>query len=142
MVIKEYCCADVLSFIYIYIYIYIYQSLDEVAAHRYELHTAVLLYQLSMPDLNVRCRSHGTLADHTFSHERSQPPFYSSIPCALILYPEDGGSDFLRHAGTFPPNWGKSQSRRTDLNEGITKCLDTFYNINVVRRHNCFYYTR
>ena len=28
------------------------------------------------------------------------------------------------------------------LNEGITKCLDTYCNINILRQHNCFYYTR
>ena len=28
------------------------------------------------------------------------------------------------------------------LNEGITKCLDTYYNINIVHQQNCFYYTR
>jgi len=28
------------------------------------------------------------------------------------------------------------------LNEGIMKCLDTYYNINIVRQHKCFYYTR
>ena len=28
------------------------------------------------------------------------------------------------------------------LNEGITMCLDTYYDINIVRQHNCFYYTR
>jgi len=26
------------------------------------------------------------------------------------------------------------------LNEGNTKCLDTYYDINIVRQHNCFYY--
>ena len=29
-----------------------------------------------------------------------------------------------------------------NLNEGITKCLDTYYNSNSVRQHNCSHYTR
>ena len=28
------------------------------------------------------------------------------------------------------------------LNGGIMMCLDTYYDINSVRQHNCFYYTR
>jgi len=30
----------------------------------------------------------------------------------------------------------------TFLNGGITMCLDTYYDINSVRHHNCFNYTR
>jgi len=29
-----------------------------------------------------------------------------------------------------------------NLSEGITMCLDTYYDTNSVRQHNCFYYTR
>ena len=36
----------------------------------------------------------------------------------------------------------KHQRKCNHLNEGITMCLDTYYDINSVRQHNCFYYTR
>jgi len=38
---------------------------------------------------------------------------------------------------------GKEISDTTfmNLNKGITMCLDTYYDINSVRQHNCFYYT-
>ena len=53
---------------------------------------------------------------------------------------------FLVHSWTeiFQPR-DKSKLRISgfgaNLNEGIAKCFDTYYNIKIVRQHDCFYYT-